>query len=68
MGSEMCIRDRSLPASLGEAIAETEKSELVRRALGDHTFERFISMKKHEWNDYRIQVTPYEIEKFLPVM
>ncbi|CAD7768180.1 Glutamine synthetase [Candidatus Methanoperedenaceae archaeon GB50] len=58
----------SLPASLGEAIAETEKSELVRRALGDHTFERFISMKKHEWNDYRIQVTPYEIEKFLPVM
>lgn len=58
----------SLPASLGEAIAETEKSELVRRALGDHTFERFISLKKQEWDDYRIQVTTYEIEKFLPVM
>lgn len=58
----------SLPASLGEAIAETEKSELVRRALGDHTFERFIAMKKQEWDDYRIQVTPYEIENFLPVM
>ena len=58
----------TLPANLGEAIAETEKSEVVRRALGDHTFERFISMKKHEWDDYRIQVTPYEIEKFLPVM
>ncbi|RKX51333.1 MAG: hypothetical protein DRP25_04485 [Thermotoga sp.] len=43
-------------------------SEVVRRALGEHTFERFISMKKHEWDDYRIQVTPYEIEKFLPVM
>jgi len=59
---------KSLPASLGEAIAETEKSELVRRALGDHTFDRFISLKKQEWDDYRIQVTPYEIEKFLPVM
>ena len=58
----------SLPASLGEAIAETEKSELVRRALGDHTFDRFIALKKQEWDDHRIQVTPYEIEKFLPVM
>jgi glutamine synthetase len=58
----------SLPASLGEAIAETEKSDLVRRALGDHTFDRFIALKKQEWDDYRIQVTPYEIKKFLPVM
>jgi glutamine synthetase len=40
----------------------------VRRALGDYTFERFIAMKKQEWDDYRIQVTLYEIEKFLPVV
>lgn len=59
---------KSMPASLGGAIAETEKSELVRRALGDHTLDRFISLKKQEWDDYRIQVTPYEIERFLPVM
>ncbi len=58
----------SLPANLGEAIAETEKSELVQRALGEHTFKRFIAMKKQEWDDYRIQVTPYEIKNFLPVM
>jgi glutamine synthetase len=58
----------TLPQNLGDAIAETEKSDLVRRALGDHTFERFISLKKQEWDDYRIQVTPYEITKFLPVM
>jgi len=58
----------TLPQNLGDAIAETEKSDLVRRALGDHTFERFISLKKQEWDDYRIQVTPYEIAKFLPVM
>ena len=59
---------KSLPASLGEAIAETKKRDLVRLALGDHTFERFISLKKQEWDDYRIQVTTYKLEKFLPVM
>jgi glutamine synthetase len=58
----------SLPANLGEAIAETQKSDVVRRALGDHVFERFIALKKQEWDDYRIQVTQYEIEKFLPLM
>lgn len=58
----------SLPANLGEAIAETQKSDVVRRALGDHVFERFIALKKQEWDDYRIQVTPYEIKKFLPLM
>ena len=31
-------------------------------------FKRFISLKKQEWDDYQIQVTPYEITKFLPVM
>ncbi len=58
----------SLPANLGEAMAETQKSDVVRRALGDHVFERFIALKKQEWDDYRIQVTQYEIEKFLPLM
>jgi len=58
----------SLPANLGEAIAETQKSDVVRRALGDHVFERFIALKKQEWDDYRIQVTQYEIDKFLPLM
>jgi len=58
----------SLPGSLGEAIAETEKSELVREVLGDHAFERFIWLKKNEWNEFRIQVTQYELEKLLPIL
>ncbi len=58
----------SLPGSLGEAIAITEKSELVKRTLGDHTFNRFIDVKKQEWEDYRIQVTEYELKKYLPVL
>lgn len=58
----------SLPGSLGEAIAETEKSELVREVLGDHAFERFIWLKKNEWDEFRIQVTQYELEKLLPIL
>jgi glutamine synthetase len=58
----------SLPGNLGEAIAETEKSGLVREALGDHIFEKFIDNKKIEWDNYRIHVSRYELEKYLPVL
>lgn len=58
----------SLPGNLGEAIAETEQSELVRETLGDHAFERFIWLKKNEWDEFRVQVTPWELEKYLPVL
>ena len=59
---------KSLPASLGEAIAITEKSELVKEALGKHTFERFLSVKKKEWDEFRIQVTEYELKRYLPIL
>lgn len=58
----------SLPGSLGEAIAAAEHSELVRETLGDHAFERLIWNKKQEWNDFRVQVTPWELDKYLPVL
>jgi glutamine synthetase len=57
-----------LPATLGEAIEVAADSELVLRTLGEHTFRRFIEIKRQEWDDYRVQVTPYEIENFLPVL
>ncbi len=55
----------TLPQSLGEAIDEMENSKLVRRALGDHVFENYIELKRQEWNDYRIQVTPWEFDRYL---
>ena len=58
----------SLPASLGEALAATEQSELVRQTLGDHAFERFIEVKKWEWDEFRVQVTEYELKKYLPIL
>ena len=57
-----------LPETLGEAIEIAAESELVLRILGEHTFKRFIEIKRQEWEDYRVQVTPWEIEKFLPVL
>ena len=58
----------SLPASLLEAIQLTEKSDLVRKALGDHVFDAFIKNKKIEWDQYRTQVTEYELKKYLPIL
>jgi len=58
----------TLPASLLEAILLAEKSELVRRALGEHVFEAFIKNKKIEWDNYRAQVTEYELKKYLPIL
>jgi glutamine synthetase len=57
-----------LPGSLAEALAETEKSELVRDALGDHIFDRFIANKKIEWDRYRTHVSRFEVETYLPVL
>jgi glutamine synthetase len=58
----------ALPGSLAEAIQYTEKSELVKETLGDHIFQKFIQNKKIEWDQYRIHVSQYEIEKYLPIL
>ena len=57
-----------LPGSLWEAILLTEKSRLVREALGEHVFNAFIENKKLEWDRYRVLVTGYELEKYLPIL
>lgn len=58
----------TLPASLFEAIKLCENSELVKKTLGTHTFNAFIENKKIEWDRYRIQVTEYEIKRYLPIL
>ncbi len=59
---------KSLPEDLLEAIKLTEKSELVKHALGDELFHFFIRNKKMEWDEYKAQVTQYEIDKYLPIL
>ena len=59
---------QSLPADLDEAIQEAENSELLYKCLGEHVFTRLLEVKRAEFEDYRVQVTPYELEKFLPIL
>jgi glutamine synthetase len=58
----------TLPGSLQMAIELLENSEIVRKALGDHVFEAFVENKKIEWNEYRAQVTEYELNRYLPIL
>ena len=58
----------ALPETLGEAIDELAQSELARKALGDHIFGSYVKLKRAEWDDYRVQLTQWEMEKYLPVL
>ncbi|MQF48964.1 glutamine synthetase [SAR202 cluster bacterium AC-647-N09_OGT_505m] len=59
---------RTLPESLWEAVLLTEKSDLMRQALGEHVLDSFVQNKKIEWNQYKTQVTNYELERYLPIL
>jgi len=58
----------SLPETLGEAIDELARSELAKKALGPHIFDRYIELKRKEWDEYRVQLTDWEMKKYLPVL
>jgi len=65
---EKVAEPASLPANLNEAILAMEKSALVRETLGEHVFEYFLRNKRAEWQEYRKQVTAYELDRYLPVL
>jgi glutamine synthetase len=58
----------SLPESLGEAVDELAGSELMQRALGEHIFPRYVELKRREWDEYRIQVSEWEKERYLSAL
>jgi len=55
----------ALPGSLLEALVYFQKSKLMREVLGDHLFTKYYAIKRREWDEYRQQVTNWEIEKYL---
>jgi glutamine synthetase len=55
----------ALPQSLSESLDVMERSELVAKTLGEHVFEFFIRNKRAEWDSYKEQVTPWELERYL---
>jgi len=57
-----------LPGSLTQAISAMEKSELVAETLGEHVFDFFLRNKRAEWEEYRRQVTTWELDRYLPML
>jgi len=62
------INPVALPTNLDEAIAAMAQSELVRSTLGDEVFDYVLLNKRAEWNEYRKQVSNYELTRYLPVL
>lgn len=58
----------SLPETLGEAIDEMAQSELMRKALGPHIFDRYVELKRKEWDEYRVQLTDWEMKRYLAAL
>ncbi|MBA2383474.1 MAG: glutamine synthetase [Actinobacteria bacterium] len=58
----------ALPETLGEAVDALSGSDLMRNALGEHIFERYIELKQKEWDEYRIQLTQWELDRYLGVL
>ena len=55
----------SLPGSLFEAMEEFKTSVVAKEALGEHIYEQFIKAKEIEWDGYRTDVTPWELDRYL---
>jgi len=68
--SEARMQERglqTLPASLGEALEELQKDEVIQQALGPHVYERFLEAKQREWAEYRLNVSQWELDRYLAV-
>ena len=57
---------RLLPGTLSDALDALEEDQVVRDALGPHVYTRFLDAKRLEWEEYRVQVTDWELDKYLP--
>lgn len=57
-----------LPESLGHALSLMENSQLVKNVLGNHVFDNFLHVKQKEWEEYRTQVTPWELNRYLQIV
>ena len=65
-GDEREERDiHSLPSNLKEAVRAMRRDDLVRETLGEHIFSKYVEHKTEEWDEYKIRVTPWELDRYL---
>jgi len=57
----------TLPADLGQAIEALQQDEIIQNALGQHVYERYVEAKKQEWDEYRLYVSQWELERYLTI-
>ena len=57
-----------LPGTLHDAVRLMEESEFVAGVLGEQVFENYLRNKRQEWDDYRVKVTPYELQRYLSIL
>jgi glutamine synthetase len=58
----------TLPGTLGEALYELECDPVVLDALGDHIASAYLPAKRAEWDEYRIRVSQWEIDRYLETL
>lgn len=58
----------NLPENLSEALKELAKDEVIKEALGDHIYRKFVELKRHEWDEFRMTITEWELKKYINVM
>ena len=67
-GERRALGYGELPHNLAEALRAMEESELLAETLGEHVFDFFLRNKREEWIDYRSEVSPYELRRYLPML
>jgi glutamine synthetase len=62
----MALGYDEMPHNLADALRAMERSELVAETLGEHVFDFFLRNKRQEWVEYRAEVSPFELRRYLP--
>jgi glutamine synthetase len=60
-------RIETLPSSLQEALDHMKRTEIIKEILGEHLFEKYIAIKNKEWNEFKTQVTSWEVKNYVDV-
>ena len=58
---------QTLPGSLGEALEELKRDAVVQAALGPHVYHRYLLAKTQEWDEYRLSISQWELDRYLPI-